>query len=167
MKVLIIVAVVLIGLAALFLVGRVALVFVSSGKSPAVVSTTTFDRGALLCSLTLVQSDGPMVVTSLDVTRVQADAVGLSTPEGFTVEPLIDDGSDPEYTKRWNLENIRFVGSLSLVPSVPTILRIPISSDGSLPLLLKGRIEAKWGMGGTMSFFRVVHPVPAATGAGS
>jgi hypothetical protein len=156
MKALLVVLAVLVGLVVLFVAGRIALVLVSSTPPRAVASTTRVGDGVLICMLTLT-SDRPMSITSLDAPRAQATALGLSAPIGFKVEPL-PAGSDAEFANRWNTENIRFIGNLQLQPGEPTDLRIPITSDGSQALVLKGQIEGKWGVGGTASFFQIVHP---------
>jgi hypothetical protein len=95
-----------------------------------------------------------MSVVSLDAPRADASAIGLAPPSGF-VEEAIPSGDDPASTAEWNAKNVRYVGRLELNPGVATELRFPLSGEASAPIEIEGTMEGKWGMGGTMSFFRI------------
>lgn len=100
-------------------------------------------------------------ITQISMLRKLASELGVSAPTGFKVEvlPLTEEDKKNketvEFVKKYNNENLRWVGSFKLAPNSKTELSIPATlaslSGGSIDF----QYESKVGFGGSISFFSV------------
>ncbi len=100
-------------------------------------------------------------ITEISLSRAFAAQLGLSEPSGFRAETLpLSEGERKnremaEYVEKYNKEEIRWVGNLALAPNAKTELVFPAKSASALTGEIRFQYEAKVGLGGSISWFRV------------
>jgi len=131
------------------------LIVAANRKTAKVKSEARLVGSEVVATLTLVDSESPLYVMSLDVPRLFAEEAGLEAPSGFQPAALEDKRADPEWIANWNKENLNLVGKLALQPNAPTTLRFPLASAIHKPFEIRGRLESGRTFLNSMSFFRI------------
>lgn len=160
----------IIGVVALLLLAYFVWRFVVAGDPLVLVTPDTGDRvtavvkrvvpgKALVIEIRNKNKDNR--ITQISMLRSVAQSLGVSEPSGFKVEglPLTEDDRKSEETvdfvKQYNIEHLRWVGNLELVPNARTELAIPVTAMPPLNGIIDFQYEAKVGFGGSISFFRL------------
>lgn len=100
-------------------------------------------------------------ITQISMLRSVAQKLGVSEPSGFKTEelPLTEDDrkntETVDFVKQYNIENLRWVGSLELAPNAATELVIPATAVPPISGIIDFQYEARVGFGGSISFFRL------------
>lgn len=100
-------------------------------------------------------------ITNITVLRELASRLGLSAPQGFKEEALLlteeekKEKASVDFAKKFNWENLRWVGEMKLLPNEKTEIAIPAERTKGLSDYIDFQYESKSGLGGSISFFRV------------
>jgi len=99
-------------------------------------------------------------ITQIRFPRELGEKLDISAPAEFCITPYtLDDTGNPEsdesvtWVEEENRKDIRWLGSATLLPDVPTVLDFPIGGTVTGDGLLKFQYERKIGMSGQISFF--------------
>ncbi len=155
MKILIVVAV-------LLLVGYIlyrlnpSVALVTSGTLPSVDSRYSITDSQLVLHLTLRNADKPHSVTALWIPMDLRDAAGMGDIDGFVHTPATtDDGYTAEEAEEKNREEWLLTGAHPLEPDVETQITIPVHITDNLSGTIRGLLESKRAIGGSISFLSI------------
>ena len=132
----------------------------STGVQP--VATTEIVSGKIRVTITLPDVDSEHRITEVIFPREYGEQLEILAPPSFSLTPYsLEDTSDPNSAEaaRWveatNRRDIRWTGSVALLPDVPVVLEFPIRYKIAGNSTLRFQYESRVGISGQISFFNV------------
>jgi len=111
---------------------RNPIVFVSNQDAVKLQARRLTDKEAetaIDLELSLTGSGDGYFLSTIEIPRQVAEAAGIQPPAGFHEQSMPleqpQDTEDAEFVKKWNAENVRFVGRLDLKPGQRCLVSIP------------------------------------------
>ena len=134
-----------------------------TSQAPVVKATgyTSGDGKYLAIEIILGGIKRPATIHEITLSRILADSLHASPPQGFEEKPLQlskDEPANPDtvkFVEKYNKETVRWVGEFNLAPEKKHVINIPAPSanDGSGKLTFQ--YDERVGVGGTIRSFDV------------
>lgn len=132
----------------------------SGDVQPVAVSEVV--SGKIRVTITLSGVDSEYEITEVIFPRDYGEKLEILAPPEFRLTPYsLEDTSDPnsaeaaQWVESTNRRDIRWTGSVSMIPDVPVVLEFPIRYKIAGNSAIRFQYERKIGMSGQISYFNV------------
>jgi hypothetical protein len=137
---------------------RHPIVFTGPVTTKLLVTASRDEAGhTIRCILRFTGSDKPHTVTEIEMPKEWAQALGVSTPSGFTEQPLAAEKKtdDQAFIEKFNRETTRWVGQLAIPRDQDVVMSIPAKQPKAGSGTIRFRYESRGKFGGSIGFAQV------------